>query len=49
MTTTSARMTAGESIDDWLNLVDPDGAFLTPAQLRRAGSNVSVGVVMRPA
>jgi hypothetical protein len=35
MTTTRARrMTAGESIDDWLNLVDPDGAFLSPGQLR---------------
>lgn len=26
--------TPAASIDDWLNLVDPDGAFLTPGQLR---------------
>jgi hypothetical protein len=28
--------TPAASIDDWLNLVDPDGAFLTPGQLRAA-------------
>lgn len=26
--------TPAASIDDWLNLVDPDGAFVTPGQLR---------------
>jgi hypothetical protein len=28
--------TPAASIDDWLNLADPDGAFLTPGQLRAA-------------
>lgn len=34
----SARrgLTAAASIEDWLNLVDPDGAFLTPSGLREA-------------
>jgi hypothetical protein len=31
---TRRGMTPAASIDDWLNLVDPDGAFLTSSQLR---------------
>ena len=43
--------TPAASIDDWLNLVDPDGAFLTPGQQLPATSLVRSaenGVELRP-
>lgn len=33
-TNSRRRVTPAASIDDWLNLIDPDGAFLTASQLR---------------